>query len=233
MSVVARPQLTAQISIYNRNEVVPNHYYWHTYSGWNYCHYYDPYGFHWYGWYVGNNCFWSRYWSGNWWWWDPVYYHWCYWNDGWWWWQDPANVNVVYVYDNGNYVNAASVGETASANAPSGSPSGEGTAPTNANVQADSSSTDSTTKPLPPVSVDKVLNSKDGSRQVKIIGGDAFLYDTVAADNDNKPVFLSDNVQDVKFLPAKDGNSPGVVVTLTDGTVQTYDSDGNLVQGNG
>jgi hypothetical protein len=181
---------------------------------------------------MGNNYFWSRYWSGNYWWWDPVYFHWCYWNDGWWWWQDPANVNVVYVYDNGNYVNAASVGETASSNAPTNSPSGEGETTSNTNPQPGSSSEDTTAKSLPPVSVDKVLNSKDGSRQVKIIGGDAFLYDTVTADNDNKPVFLSDNVQDVKFLPAKDGNSPGVRVTLTDGTIQTYDSDGNLIQGN-
>jgi len=231
MSVVARPQLTAQISVYNRTEVVPNHYYWHTYNGWNYCHYYDPYGYHWYGWYVGNSCFWSRYWSGHYWWWDPAYYHWCYWNDGWWWWQDPANVNAVYVYDNGNYVNAASVGETASADAPSNAPSGEGMDSSNSNGQPGPDPADSTAKTLPPVSVDKVLNSKDGTRQVKIIGGDAFLYDTVASDNDSKPVFLSDNVQSVKFLPTKNGNPPGVAVTLTDRTVQTYDSEGNLVQG--
>lgn len=236
MSVVGRPEVTAQIGLYNRTEVVSNHYYWHSYNGWNYCHYYDPYGYHWYGWYVGGNCFWSRYWGGNWWWYDPTYYHWCYWNDGWWWWQDPANVQVVYVYDNGSYVNAASVGETASASAPSGSPSGAGM---EASVPPSSSSTDgsmapeTTAKTLPPVSVDKVLNSKDGTRQVKIVGGDAFLYDTVAADNDSKPVFLSDNVKNVQFVPGTTGAAPQVLVTLTDGTVQTYDSDGNLVQDKG
>ncbi len=233
MAVVGRPQVTAQINIYNRSEVVPNHYYWHTYNGWNYCHYYDPYGYHWYGWYMGSSCFWSRYWAGNWWWWDPVYYHWCYWNDGWWWWQDPANVSVVYVYDNGSYVNAASVGETPSASAPSESPSGVGMEATSPSASSDSTASNMTTKPLPPVSVDKVLNSKDGTRQVKIVGGDAFLYDKVAADNDSKPVFLSDNVQDVKFVPGTAGAAPRVLVTLTDGTVQTYDSDGNLVQDKG
>jgi hypothetical protein len=233
MSVVGRPEITAQVGLYNRTEVVPNHYYWHNYNGWNYCHYYDPYGYHWYGWYVGGNCFWSRYWGGNWWWYDPTYYHWCYWNDGWWWWQDPANVQVVYVYDNGSYVNAASVGETASASAPSGSPSGAGMEVTSPSSSSESTASSTTTKPLPPVSVDKVLNSKDGTRQVKIVGGDAFLYDTVAADNDSKPVFLSDNVKDVKFIPGTAGAAPQVLVTLTDGTVQTYDSDGNLVQDKG
>jgi len=217
MSVVGRAQVTAQINVYNRTEVVPNHYYWHNYNGWNYCHYYDPYGYHWYGWYVGGNCFWSRYWSGNWWWYDPVYYHWCYWHDGWWWWQDPANVQVVYVYDNGNYVNAATVGETSTSSSPS--------APSDSTLQP------AEAKPLAPVSVDKVLNSKDGTRQVKIVGGDAFLYDTVVVDNDNKPVFLSDNVKDVKFIPGTAGAPPQILVSLTDGTTQTYDSDGNAVQG--
>ncbi len=232
MAVVGRAQITAQIGVYNRTEVVPNSYYWHTYNGWNYCHYYDPYGYHWYGWYVGGSCFWSRYWGGNWWWYDPVYFHWCYWNDGYWWWQDPANVQTVYVYDNGAYVNAASVGETASSSAPTGSPSGTGM-DNSSSASADSIAPDTATKPLAPVSIDKVLNSKDGSRQVKIVGGDAFLYDTVSADNDNKPVFLSDNVKDVKFIPGSAGAPPQVLVTLTDGTVQTYDSDGNLVQDKG
>jgi hypothetical protein len=100
-------------------------------------------------------------------------------------------------------------------------------------ASAESAAPETTAKTFSPVSVDKVLKSKDGTRQVKIVGGDAFLYDTVAADNDNKPVFLSDNVKNVKFLPGKDGTPPGVLVTLTDGTVQTYDADGNLVQDKG
>jgi hypothetical protein len=231
MAVVGRAQVTAQINVFNRTEVVPNHYYWHTYNGWNYCHYYDPYGYHWYGWYVGGSCFWSRYWGGNWWWWDPTYYHWCYWHDGWWWWQDPANVDVVYVYDNGSYVNAGSVGETASASAPSESPSGEGMQAPAPSSADNSTSTNMAAKPLSPLSVDKVVNSKDGTRQVKIVGGDAFLYDTVAEDNDSKPVFLSDNVKDIKFISGNAGAPPRVMVTLTDGTLQTYDSDGNLIQG--
>jgi hypothetical protein len=72
-----------------------------------------------------------------------------------------------------------------------------------------------------------LINSEDRTRRIKLIGGDAFFYDTVAADNDPKPVFLSGNVKTVEFFPAKDGASPGVLVTLNDGTVKTYDSDGN------
>ncbi len=104
MSTIAHSaSFTAQINVYNRNENRANNYYWHTWNGNNYCHYYDNWGYHWYGWYIGPSYFWTRYYSDNWWWYDSGYDRWCYWHDGGWWWQDPARVNVVYVYNNGNY----------------------------------------------------------------------------------------------------------------------------------
>jgi hypothetical protein len=96
-----------QINIYNRSENHPNRYYWHRHGGFDYCHYYDPWGYHWYGWYVGSNYFWTRYYSNRWWWYDSSYNRWCYWNNGGWWWQDPYRVNVIYVYNNNRYVPAS------------------------------------------------------------------------------------------------------------------------------
>ncbi|HVZ80531.1 MAG TPA: hypothetical protein VHE12_06955 [bacterium] len=98
----------AQINVYNTHETMANHYYWHTWNGNSYCHYYDPWGYHWYGWYWHGSCFWARWYDNYWWWYDPTYSRWCYWNDGYWWWNDPYRVNVVYVYHDGDYVPSSS-----------------------------------------------------------------------------------------------------------------------------
>ena len=150
----------AQIGGFNRSENIANHYYWHTWNGMNYCHYYDPWGYHWYGWYLGSNCFWTRYYGNNWWWYDSAMGRWCYWSNGGWCWQDPANVNVVYVYNDGNYV-PSETEDTVAVNAPSNEGAALGRLWEN-----DSS--------------EKVYRSKDGYRMVKIEGEsrDAFLYDT-------------------------------------------------------
>lgn len=193
---------SAQINVYNTHETVANHYYWHTWGGYNYCHYYDPWGYHWYGWYWGGHCFWSRWYLGNWWWYDPVYYRWCYWHDGGWWWQDPARVNVVYIYDNGQYEPADSTEATADMNAPTG----PGQEPAGSAA---------------PVS----FSSQDGTRMVKVVNGDAFLYDTVQGE-DGKPFFLASGVKEVKFSGG-DGKPLQVLAIFEDGSFQLYDSDGN------
>ncbi len=110
MTVINAPAFRANIVNYCGRETVVNHYYWHTYNGFNFCHYYDPWGYHWYGWYLGNAYFWTRWYNSHYWWYDPAYYRWCYWHDGAWWWQAP-NTTTIYVYNNGNYV---------SSNAPAG-----------------------------------------------------------------------------------------------------------------
>ena len=102
-TIVNNASFTAQINVYNNSENRRNNYYWHTWSGVNYCHYYDDWGYHWYGWYLGPRFFWTRWYYNNWWWYDSAFNRWCYWHDGGWWWQDPFHVNVVYVYNNGNY----------------------------------------------------------------------------------------------------------------------------------
>jgi hypothetical protein len=99
--------IIGNIHNYERMEVHPNQYYWHEDHGFRFCHYYDPWGFHWYGWYVGDDFFWTRYYYGRWWWFDPGYDRWCYWHDNGWWWQDPDQ-GLVFAYQNNNYVPADS-----------------------------------------------------------------------------------------------------------------------------
>ncbi|HJT24897.1 MAG TPA: hypothetical protein VJ873_09985 [bacterium] len=195
--IVNNTSFTAQVNIYNNQETVANHYYWHTWNGTNYCHYYDSWGYHWYGWYWGDQCFWTRWYGGNWWWYDPVYYRWCYWYDGWWWWQDPYHVNVVYIYNNDQYVPANS-GNT---------------------VEAGEDSAEAS------------YRSKDGTRMVKIVDGDAFLYDTIEGEEDNKPVYLASNVKEVKFSSAREEKPLQVLLVFDDGSFEMFDSDGNPYTG--
>src|ERR1019366_8914223 len=69
-----------------------NHYYWHQDQSFSYCHYIDPTGYHWWGWYVGDQFFWTRHFHSRWWWYASGYDRWCFWNNGNWWWQDPYHV---------------------------------------------------------------------------------------------------------------------------------------------
>lgn len=187
MSLVSNQAfVSAKVSLYNRRETQVNHYYWHSYRGFSYCHYYDPWGYHWYGWHVGSGFFWSRWYGDRWWWYDPVYYRWCYWYDGSWWWPDPYQANLVYVYNDGNYVaaNYSAVGE------------------------------------------ERVYRSKDGDRMVKVVGGDAFLYDTTDNPEFN-PLYLASNVNRASFSYDENGSISQVLVTLKDGSFQLFDAQGN------
>ncbi len=117
MSSIARNRaFRSQINSFNRAEVIPNHYYWHTWNGNPYCHYYDRYGCNWYGWYYGGSCFWTQYYADNWWWYDDWADRWCYWDDGGWWWQNPGTA-VVYVYHDGDYTPAANGNDNGEAEA--------------------------------------------------------------------------------------------------------------------
>jgi len=204
MSAVVNARFTSQIVGLNVSENRVNHYYWHTGTGFNYCHYYDNWGYHWYGWYIGSNCFWTRYYSNNWWWYDPTYYRWCYWHDGGWWWQDPYHVNTVYVYVNGNYQASPEGGDT------------------------------TTTMVSPSESSVKVFRSSDSTRMVKVTGNseDAFLYDTT--DNPSfQPIYLASGVKDVKLSNPGNGRPLQIMLTLNDGSFDLFDDQGNPYNGNG
>ncbi len=86
------------------NENEPNRYYWHyDPQGFIYNHYYDSYGYHWYGFYIGDRYFFTRRYQDHWWWYDPAASRWVFWNDGAWYAQDP-NSGVLYVNNGGTYL---------------------------------------------------------------------------------------------------------------------------------
>lgn len=101
------------VDSFNRIETEKGRYYWHRDHGFDYCHYVDKDGSHWYGWYLNGGYFWTRCLNGRWWWYDAVASRWDFYNDGKWWWQDPYHVADLYCYDEGSYVPANVPGDLA------------------------------------------------------------------------------------------------------------------------
>ncbi|HTB34209.1 MAG TPA: hypothetical protein VK842_05065 [bacterium] len=87
----------------NTEEREPGRYYWHDDGGQRYCHYMDPWGYQWYGWYGDDDVLWVRYYGDRWWNYDADMGRWLYWDDGQWWWQDDDG-GGVYVYVDGGYI---------------------------------------------------------------------------------------------------------------------------------
>jgi hypothetical protein len=182
---------------YDRLENAHNRYYWHNDGGYRYCHYYDDWGFHWYGWYLGDDFFWTRYYSSRWWWYDSSFDRWCYWHDNGWWWQDPS-LGVAYIYANNTYTPVEESSDTTQS--PAGVPS---------NTAGHTEYWDAA-----------------DNRVVKLLGKDAFLYDT-GNDPGFDPTFLASKVSDVKFSKAKKGHPLQIVLTLEDGSFLLFDGNGN------
>jgi len=63
-------------------------------------------------------------------------------------------------------------------------------------------------------------------RVVKLLGSDAFLYDTGKAPGFD-PKFLASNVTDVKFSKAQKGHPLQIILTLEDGSFLPFDGKGN------
>jgi hypothetical protein len=152
---------------------------------------------------LGSSYFWTRYWGNHMWWYDPVYFRWCYWWDGGWWWQDPYHVNVVYVYNNGNYVStSAGAGVDVAVANPS--------APARIFTSPDGSR----------------MVKVTGSAQ------DAFLYDTSSTPS-FQPIYLASGVKDVKLSNTTNGRPLQVMLILNDGSFDLFDDQGNPYNGNG
>jgi hypothetical protein len=79
-----------------RGEHVLGRYYWHHYGDFDYCHYNDRWGHHWYGWYYGDDCFWTAYADNLWWYYDDSYARWYFWSHGAWCWEASLEPTVVY-----------------------------------------------------------------------------------------------------------------------------------------
>jgi hypothetical protein len=212
-------------------------YIWHSWGGYNYCNYYDRYGNGWWGWNCGAGFFWTQFYCGNWWWYDPWWGNWCYWWGGNWWWQDPGTT-TVYVYNNGSYTPANSNGSGYSNNnSPGYNPDDyggpvygdDGKEASQGRPPADGETSQSNfqTPKNDDGSVDFV--SRDGKVKVAVSAqGDAFLYNL--KNSKAKPVFLDSNVEQVKF--STPGNGPTkILLIFNDGTFETFNANGTVVGG--
>ncbi len=197
MRVLDRPEWGSRIAGYNDMERERNHYYWHQDAGFNYCHYIDGSGYHWWGWYVGDQYFWTRYYASRWWWYDTDFDRWCFWNAGFWWWQDPFHVGDLYCYNNTAYVPCNSAEDQVVVTAPVDI------------TERDFTSPDGTRM------VKMLTDSQD-----------AFLYDTANPPNFD-PVYLASGVKSVQFSDISNGRPLEIILSLNDGSYDMFDSYGN------
>jgi hypothetical protein len=197
MSRVGRPEYMNRVNLADREESEHGHYYWHRDDGFNYGHYVDNSGFNWYGWYVGDQYFWTRNYEGRWWWYDEGYGRWCFWNDNFWWWQDPNHVGDLYCYNNDSYIPVNSADDQI--------------------VVTTNDHPDSTvfTSPDGTRTVKIASDSKD-----------AFLYDA-AEPPTFEPQYLASGVESVQFSNPRNGNPLEIVLKLDNGTYDLLDADGD------
>ncbi len=197
MSVVNRPAYMQRIDRENANETQRNHVYWHTDGGFSYSHFIDNSGYQWYGWYAGDQFFWTRNYDGRWWWYDPGFNRWCFYNDNYWWWQDPYHVGELYVYDDDNYIPANSADDQVV-------------------VTGAEQSTDLVYNSPDSKRMVKVVPGD----------GDAFLYDT-ANPQAFEPVYLASGVQSVQYSNLDNGRPLEIMLKLNDGSYDLFDAEGN------
>jgi hypothetical protein len=196
MSAVNNPAYMQRIDRENLTETQRGRYYWHTDGGNSYAHYIDNSGYHWYGWYAGDQFFWTRNYDGRWWWFDSGFNRWCFYNDDYWWWQDPYHVGELYVYNNDNYIPANSAddpvvvtGQEQANDAVYTSPDGK-----------------------------RVVKVVQGD-------GDAFLYDA-ANPQAFSPIYLASGVQSIQYSDVNNGRPLEIVLRLNDGSYDLFDAQG-------
>lgn len=198
MAIVNNPDYLRRIAVENRSETQRDHMYWHGAQGvdYTYAHYIDNSGYHWYGWYTGDQFFWTRNYDGRWWWYDTGYNRWCFYNDDNWWWQDPYHVGELYVYNDDSYIPANSAedpvvvsGAEQSDDLVYNSPDGKRTV------------------------------------KVEQSDGDAFLYDT-ANQPSFDPIYLASGVQSVQYSDVDNGRPLEIVLRLNDGSYDLFDAQG-------
>jgi hypothetical protein len=204
------------VSVHNRVEITRGGYWWHNEGGVRYCHHYDQWGYHWYGWWFGGSYFWTRYYYDRWWWYDPYWHRWCYWHDDYWWWENPYNVGVVYVYiDNSYYSYDDAQGGAVLKPDP--------TQPIDPPPQ----------QPAQPADQLQTYYSKDGTRMVQITGQnkDAYLYDT-ATPPSFEAVWLGSGVTEVRFQYSSDASGTEtlkeLLVLKDNGSWDLFDGNGYL-----
>jgi len=196
MSLVNRPTFSQQIGRFNASENVNGRTYWHSGDGFNYAHYVDNSGHHWYGFYSGNQYFWTQNYAGRWWWYDTGFNRWCFYNNNYWWWQDPYHLGDLYCYDDDSYIPANSADDQIV-------------------VNGNESANESVYKSPDGSRVVKLVQND----------GDAFLYDTAAVPTFD-PIYLASGVQNVQFSNVNNGRPLEIILTLNDGSFDLFGADG-------
>jgi hypothetical protein len=211
LAVARNEGLVRNIQAQQRNEVVPNHYYWHNDGGMRYSHYYDGHN-HWYGFYHGPTFYWTRYQGDRWWWFDAGRGRWDFWWNGFWWWPGQGG-GAPYAYVDNNYYPYENAGDSEDTGAVTVEQAEEQPAP--ASIPA----------PAPASAGTKV--SPDGRRMVQMgANGQAFLYDKTKT----PPMFmkyLGSGVSQVRFSGGSAGTPSQIMVEYSDNTFALFDADGN------
>ncbi len=197
MKTVDSADWRTRLDQYNVAENQAGHYYWHNDDGVNYCHYLDSSGYQWYGWYSGDQFFWTRDFNGRWWQYDSDYNRWCFWNNGYWWWQDPNHVGDLYCYNNNDYIPCNSQDDQVVVTAPDDG------------VMNSYASPDGTRM----VKIDQQTQ-------------DAFLYDTANPPGFD-PVYMASGVESVNFSDTSNGRPMEIILKLNDGSFDMFDAQGN------
>jgi hypothetical protein len=199
MAIVSRPAYMAQIDRENVDETQRNHVYWHGAEGssYSYAHYMDNWGYHWYGWYAGDQFFWTRNYNGRWWWYDSGYNRWCFYNDNYWWWQDPYHVGELYAYNDDSYIPANSADDQVV-------------------VTGQEQTTDMAYNSPDGMRTVKIAQGD----------GDAFLYDTANPPTFD-PVYMASGVQSVQFSDTNNGRPLEIILKLNDGSYDMFNAEGN------
>lgn len=175
------------------NRLRRGQHYWFYNNGMRHSHYYDHYGVHWFGFYLGDVYFWTRYHSGKLWWNDATRGRSLYYQDGFWWWANPMAPGVPYIYRDGRYLRYEPVrgGYRTTPETPS-SP-----------VEAPEDQTS--------------FYSEDGTRLVEIFGEkkEAYLYDATGEEPELL-AFLAENVEEVQFSGGTEDAALQVLVISVD-----------------
>jgi hypothetical protein len=171
-----------------------------------------PNHYYWHAWNGTNYCHYYDSWGYHWygWYWGNTCF-WSRWYGNNWWWYDPGYARWCYWYDGFWWWN---------------DPQAQVVYVYDNGQYAPAATGEKQDSTAPSSEVD--FKSKDGTRMVKIVGNDAFLYDTGDAAN-NKPFYLASGVKGVKFSNTQDGGDPQILLTYDDGSSATFDSDGNPI----
>ena len=184
---------------WNRND---HGYHWNDWDGRRICHHYDEFGYHWWGFYLGDVYFWTRYDNGMYWWYDPYWHRWCWLRDDRWYWQNDSG--VVYVVIDGNYYQYQDDNGTIVVVPDPTRPVDVPPGPANPNQPAS-------------------YYSADGTRFVTIdpTDGSAYLYDATVTDQSDprsQGRLLGTGVSSAQFVYGADGSTLAQInLTFTDG----------------